>query len=1186
MERADHQVEQMQAPEAEGKSTVNAVSRRKTPRHGHAAGPAKPKPKKQPAGNRGKEQERTCYSCGGQYPHEAGCPAEGQTCGNCGKQNHYASVCRQGKPFPGTRRNPRHRSRRFPPKSQQNAVNQVGTNQSSDDEWVFTLAAHHVHAITNQEPKVGARIDGTPVTMLLDSGASVNLLDPQVYNAILSRNKQLCLQPADTRVFVYGSKKPLPVAGKFQAQINIGDACVEATFYVTHQNAGNILSYQTGVALGMIHIPKEHINAVSAQRTHPILDEFKDVFTGVGKLKEYQQRIHIDRSVKPVAQSPRRVPFHVRKQVEEQLDDLEASGIIEAVEGPTPWVSPIVVIPKRDRNKVRICVDMRSPNTAVRRERHPMPTLDEIIHDLNGAKVFSKLDLNQAYHQIELHPDSRYITTFVTHKGLRRYTRLMFGLSSASEIFQHIVQQVLSGIQGVKNISDDIIVFGATQEEHDRALRATLQRLREKGLTLNKSKCVFNTDQMIFHGHTFLKDGVSPDPQKIEAICNMPPPTDPGEVRSLLGMTGYVARFIPNYATITEPLKILTRKDTPWEWSKHQQDALNQLKHHLTQNPVIAYFNPTKKVEIVVDASPVGVGAVFTQFCEKPDGSRTAPQVVAYASRTLTDTERRYSQTEREALAIVWACERFHLYVFGTNFTVVTDHKPLVPMFNNPKSTLPARVERLRLRTSSYTMKVEYRPGAENPADFLSRHPLPKQSTSDRNAMDDYVNYIMDNAVPRSLTQAEIQEATQKDATMQKLKQFIQSGCWNQQDQDLKSFYKIRHEFSMADDIILRGCRIVLPAAMREKVLQLAHEGHQGIVKTKRLLRQKVWYPNIDQDAEKLISGCIPCQATGPTSKPEPLQMSDLPARPWTQLCADFYGPLPTGEYILVVLDEYSRYPEVDIVKSTSAESVIPKMDRMFATHGIPEQVKTDNGPPFQGEHFARFSEIKGFHHRKITPCWPKANSEAERFMRTMGKSIKTSVAEGRNWRKELNQFMLNYRATPHSTTGVSPAELLFNRPLRTKLPALTASVDPDDSIVRQRDANAKAKMKQYSDAATGAKPSVVKEGDVVLVRQQRHNKLSPTFSVEPHRVVRKKGSMLTLENPGGKRFSRNSSFVKKVPEAAMHRQGATVIPEEEDDDDVFPDQQQPRQQPAPAAVRRNPPRERRPPTRFLEDIG
>ena len=300
-----------------------------------------------------------------------------------------------------------------------------------------------------------------------------------------------------------------------------------------------------------------------------------------------------------------------------------------------------------------------------------------------------------------------------------------FDISSAAEIFQNVIRETLQGIPGTLNISDDILVFGKTQSAHDRSLKAVFRRLEERGLTLNKRKCEYSKNKVEFFGYTFSGDGITPDPKNIEGIINLQTPTSASEVRSLLGMTNYCSRFIPDYATKTEPLRKLTHKDQPWEWTPRHDSAVNELKDALVKALVTAYFDPVKDTELSVDASPVGLAAILSQKGQETGTSH----IVTYASRSLTETEQHYSQTEREALGIVWACEHLHLYIYGKPLTVYTDHKPLVSIFGNPSSKPPPRIERWALRLQPYQLTVRYRKGDGNPADYLSRHPS-KQITA------------------------------------------------------------------------------------------------------------------------------------------------------------------------------------------------------------------------------------------------------------------------------------------------------------------------------------------------------------------------------------------------------------------------------------------------------------------------
>ncbi|CAB4022057.1 Hypothetical predicted protein, partial [Paramuricea clavata] len=292
------------------------------------------------------------------------------------------------------------------------------------------------------------------------------------------------------------------------------------------------------------------------------------VFDGLGKLKGQTVHLNIDPNANPKAQPQRRIPYHIRNKVKDAIITLEKDDIIERVpeDEPTPWVSPIVAVSKKDGG-VRICVDMRQANEAIKRVRHPIPTVDDVRFELNGAKYFSKLDLSQAYHQLELDPKRRHITTFSTHIGLYRYKRLNYGTNAAAEIFQYTLQTQLQGLVGVKNIADDIIVYGSTRKEHDENLDKCLQRLTTRGLTLNASKCKLLNPTLEFFGQIFSADGTRPDPQRVVDLQNVATPTTVQEVRSLLGMANYSSQYIPNFATITAPLRLLTKNDTPFVWT-------------------------------------------------------------------------------------------------------------------------------------------------------------------------------------------------------------------------------------------------------------------------------------------------------------------------------------------------------------------------------------------------------------------------------------------------------------------------------------------------------------------------------------------------------------------------------------------------------------------------------------------
>ena len=342
----------------------------------------------------------------------------------------------------------------------------------------------------NQCPRRTVDINGQCVNLLIDSGSNVNILDKSTFDQI---GNNVNLQRIHRDIRTYGSTESLPIIGTASFHVTSGDNVISTPFYVVKGSNGCILGWRTSTDLGLLYVANAIDNDMESQ--------YPELFRGLGKLKDTNIKLHIDTAVTPIAQSHRIIPFHMRRKVEEELVRLEKLDIIEKVEGPTPWVSPIVAVPKpKSPNEVRICIDMRMPNTAIQRERHITPTPDDILCNLNGATVFSKLDLNNGYHQLELDPSSRYITTFSTHCGRRRYKRMNFGINSAAEIFQNAIRYCILDIPGCINVSDEIMIYGVNQEAHDKSLTSVMERLKEKGLTLNRNKCAFNKTNLELFG--------------------------------------------------------------------------------------------------------------------------------------------------------------------------------------------------------------------------------------------------------------------------------------------------------------------------------------------------------------------------------------------------------------------------------------------------------------------------------------------------------------------------------------------------------------------------------------------------------------------------------------------------------------------------------------------------------------
>ena len=867
-----------------------------------------------------------CYFCGGSYPHSGGresCPAFGHECKKCDKPNHFEKNCKSGT------KNPPNRVRNV---TRQNR--DTSSNESSSSEDIYQIKGNKATA------DIMVMIEGTQIKFQIDSGASANVLSGKDYREIAPHPK---LRKSTTKLYPYASKTPLPVIGCFDGLIETKQGKLDtAVFYVIEGNQTSLLGLDTALRLEVVKI----VNNVSSEFCNltpglrKLIDEHNSLFEGVGKMKDVKLKYSINPDVKPVMNKHRRIPFHLRDKLEADLNKKRDAGIIEDVTEPTGWVSP-VVITNRKNGDIRLCVDMTQPNKAIDPVKHVIPTIEDIRYKVNGAKFFSKVDLKSAYHQFELDESSRDITTFATHKGLHRFCRLNEGAKPAAEMFHNEIEKKFTS-NNTLSVFDDIFIFGKNEEEHEKAVEFVLRTAKRNGLTLNRSKCEFNKKEITFYGLQFSAEGVRPEPEKVTALRNADPPTSKSELLSFLGMITYSAVFIQNFTDLTVELRKLTHDDVKWKWTTCHQEAFDKIKEALSEECLLSYFNPTWDTFVVCDGSPHGVSGILKQL--NPENGQA--QIVAYASRTLRDAETRYAQIEREALAIYFSCLKFRIYLLGKKFKIHTDHKPLVSLFNKSHQEMPYRVERMKINLQGYNFEVEHIPGKSNPADFISRRPQQNSrhdiTVKRARELEKHVHLIVRNNLFDAVTFEEVQEETRHDKDMLLLKKAISTGKPNLLPEKLKSCKRIFNALSIVDDVIMKSNKIFIPEKLRKRVITAGHDGHQGIEKTKDLLRSKVWYPGIDNDATKAVSSCRPCQASVDVKTREPLIMSDLPSAPWEFISIDFYGPLGSGEYLLSIIDQYSRFPIIRTVRSTRAKATIAKLDGVFSEFGIPKKVKND----------------------------------------------------------------------------------------------------------------------------------------------------------------------------------------------------------------------------------------------------
>ncbi|RXN35648.1 Integrase core domain [Labeo rohita] len=493
-----------------------------------------------------------------------------------------------------------------------------------------------------------------------------------------------------------------------------------------------------------------------------------------------------------------------------------------------------------------------------------------------------------------------------------------------------MMQMVLKELDGVKNYLDDIIVYGNSQEAHDKHLQAVRQRLDEVGLQINFDKSSFNKASIPFLGHVISKEGLRPSPDHLIAIAEAPRPTDMVALRSFLGLTSWFNQFFPNYSTVFEPLRQMLRAkaQAPLQWSKETTESFDTLKRMLLQSPVLAIYDPSLPTFISTDASDYGLGAVLTQL--HPDG---VEKVIAFASRSLSTSERKYSTVEKEALACVWSVEKWRTYVWGHRFTLRTDHQALTTLLSTKgMDRAGMRVARWSARLLCYQYDVQYRPGTRNcVADCLSRIPLSYTDTT-VSPEQDLISEIAEiqpflTALPLVDFKAECEDCPE----LSQLRQTIQTGWPKLQksvSSELRLYFPVRHELAVESPLIFRGNRLIVPIALRKRLIHLTHEGHQGLVRTKQRLRELYWWPRMDDLVHTVLSACMTCQASDKSAKtfPAPMQPVEFPKGPFQHVAIDTVGPFEKGatdcKFAITLIDYFSKWPEVGFASSVTIETV------------------------------------------------------------------------------------------------------------------------------------------------------------------------------------------------------------------------------------------------------------------------
>ncbi|KAK7574018.1 hypothetical protein V9T40_011209 [Parthenolecanium corni] len=999
---------------------------------------------------------KQCIRCGNnKHSNRNSCPAINATCRRCQKVGHWDKVCSQSP--------------------------NVTIRQSS--EQIKQVDFLPIYSLQSPSKKYFVKmfLNRVFVQMEYDTAAARSLIGPTLWSKI-GKPKLRPTEPLGAY-----PNTPISLLGEADISVTLRNTTKQLTVIVTKDDGTPLLGSQWMEAFGIQ--PKGdflHTSVYQVQRSNPssadadckqIYSEFPILFSdGLGKIKNNKLTIHLHKEAIPKLSSARSVPLALRKPVEAEIDRLAYEDVwepVDTLQTPIEWASPLVVT-LRKNSKIRLCGDFkRTINPYILPQPYRLPTFEEVTAAFAGFTEFSTIDLKDAFLQLEIDESSRKYLVVATHKGYYRFKRMPFGITVASLIYQKVMDTILAGIDGVVCYQDDIALGGKDRQDHLNRLRKVLLRLQDAGMKTQRDKLAFLCPSITYLGHTIDKDGIRPTAEKVAALQQLPTPTNVSQLRSFLGSVTHFSRFIPNLQSKCHPLHRLLQANARWQWTQSDQKIFDLLKTAITESTLLVHFDPALPLVITTDASEYGVGAVLQHRFQD-----NTLRPIAAASRTLTAAESNYKAIDREALAIMFAVKKFEDYILGRQFTLQTDHKPLERIFG-PKSELPklaaSCLARWSIELSAYNYELEHVQGRNNlVADMLSRLPI-KATQAEQ---PDEIHAINDEVLDAySITPSIMRKHTLADHTLSKVIRFLETG-WPAKsliEPDFRAFFEKKEEISFERGIHLWHNRIIVPSSLRRKILQRLHESHPGVNAMKSLARISIWWPCCDKEIENLVKSCDDCQKHQPQEPSTPLNLWNLPSKPWDRIHIDFTGPY-NGLNWFVIIDAYSRWLEIFPLQNATSAAAIHKLRELLSRYGICRQIVSDNGSQFTSQEFTDFCRRNGIKLTHTTPYHSRSNGLVERSIRTFKHRFNKSANEMPDYNQRLQTMLYTYRNTEHSSTNRRPSELFLGRRLLTFFDHLKPDLPGD---VDGKNFN----MKQRHDLHTSARS--FKPGDSVWYRRK-----------------------------------------------------------------------------------------------------
>lgn len=936
---------------------------------------------------RGNEQ---CGRCGRARHDLADCPAREIVCHTCNRKGHFARWCR--------------------------------------DEKVEVIAA--VHEDTSPV-KIDLVINNHKCRFLVDSGACSNLLSPNFVASYLP----LVPLKSNTNSIRTFSGQQLNVAGRVSLPVSFVGRTVEVQFLVVDigKDYEPLIGRPGLDALfgGWRNLFKNQEEEVCVLESSEVAKELKfkypNVFDGnlSESIKGYKAEIVLSEDHKKIVAQPYNIPFGLRDQVEKELQRLQDANIIIPCQA-TRYASPIVVVAKAGGNSIRICIDCKRTinKYVVNSNFYPLPHQDMIFAAMNGANIYCKIDLTNAYLQLQLEEESKEYLTITTPFGYFRYQKLPFGVCAAPSIFQSVIDRIINGIPMSKTFIDDILIGGKDEEDCRKNLHLVLERLQEHNVKVNTEKCVFLQKSVAYLGHILSAGQVQVNPEKLEALHKAPTPKNAKEVKAYVGLLNYFRSFIPSLAEEVRPLYALLKKDVKFQWTVECDEAFNRSKLLITKDAYLKIFDPAKPTLLLCDASPVGVSAVLMQRGE--DG-RELP--VHYASMALTKTQQNYAQLHREGLAIIYGLKKFYQYLYGRRFTIVTDAQSIKEMFSPEKATpavAAARIQRWGVYLTQFIFDIIHRSSNKMCVpDALSRLPL-ECNDMDLEDVSLDINCIFNDDFP--ILFKDIVKAQEEDSELKLVKKYLLVGFPKSVSTEMAKYKKLLSSLSLEENGVFFNDRIIIPKKWRNKVLDFCHKSHNGIVLMKKLARSLVYWPGLDKDIEDWIHGCEVCQELSTVSKKKVSTKWTPSTYAMERIHIDFF--FFEGQNCFLIMDTFTKYIEVILMKQSNAEKVIEVLKHFFDSMGWPGSIVSDNGSPFASykfEEFCKRHDIKLIH----SPAYnPESNGQAEvgvRIIKTALKKVTRGENRSRCLADRLKRVLVDYRNSPRAAGSRTPMEMLLS---------------------------------------------------------------------------------------------------------------------------------------------------------------